>query len=108
MATQGDRHRIIHQCIDAWRDRGRIPTPSPSGGILDMLIIHLIEVTAIDGMPIDLVVEARASKRAPYKRFAVVFSEQRPGACFRPEPRRGAAAGHSRERQERRQVPCAA
>ena len=43
-----------------------------------MLIIHLIEATAIDGMPIDLVVEARASKRAPYKRFAVVFSEQRP------------------------------
>ena len=43
-----------------------------------MLIIHLIEATAIDGMPIDLVVEARASKRAPYNRFAVVFSEQRP------------------------------
>lgn len=43
-----------------------------------MLIIHLIEATAIDGIPIDLVVEARASKRAPYKRFAVVFSQQNP------------------------------
>jgi len=70
------------ECIDTWRDRGRIPTPTPSGGIMDMLIIHLIEATAIDGMPIDLVVEARASKRAPYKRFAVVFSDQRPAQDY--------------------------
>jgi hypothetical protein len=70
------------ECVDTWRDRRRIPTPSPGGGILDMMIIHLIEATAIDGMPIDLIVEARASKRAPYKRFAVVFSQERPAHVY--------------------------
>jgi hypothetical protein len=70
------------ECIDTWRERGRIPTPSPGGGILDMLIIHLIEATAIDGIAVDLVVEARASKRAPPRRFAVVFSKEKPMAQY--------------------------
>ena len=65
-------------CNDTWRERGRIPTPTPSGGIMDMVITHLIEATAIDGVPIDLVVEARATKRAPPKRFAVVFRDEKP------------------------------
>lgn len=45
---------------------------------MDMLIVHLVEATAIDGIPVDLVVEARATKAAPVKRFALVFHEEQP------------------------------
>jgi hypothetical protein len=52
--------------------------PTKSGKIIDMLIVHLVEATAIDGIAIDLVVESRARKSGPLKRFAVVFSDKRP------------------------------
>jgi hypothetical protein len=45
---------------------------------MDMLIIHLIEATTVDGIPIELVIYARATHRAPPKHFAVVFAENKP------------------------------
>lgn len=45
---------------------------------MDLLIVHLTEATAIDGIPIDLVIDARATHSAHLKRFVVVFSEDRP------------------------------
>ena len=58
--------------------RRRIPVPTKCGKIMDMLIIHLVKATAIDGIPVDLVLEARANKRGPLKKFAVVFSKSKP------------------------------
>jgi hypothetical protein len=49
---------------------------------MEMQILHLIEATAVDDVPVDLVVEARAGKRGPVRRFAVVFADQRPERDF--------------------------
>ena len=68
----------MQQCVAAWRARGRVPGPTRSGKILDMQIVHMIEATAVDGVPVDLVVEARATKASPVKRFGVVFADDRP------------------------------
>lgn len=70
------------ECLSTWKSRRRIPVPTKTGKIMDMLIIHLIEATAIDGIPVDLVVEARASKRGPLKRFAVVFADKKPAEQY--------------------------
>ena len=66
------------ECLSTWKSRRRIPVPTKSGKIIDLLIVHLIEAAAIDGIPIDLVIDARATHRAPMKRFVVVFSNDRP------------------------------
>ena len=73
-----DQPRTKEQCIASWKSRQRIPVPTKSGKILDMLIVHLVEASAIDGVPIDLVIDARATHRAPIKRFAVVFADYKP------------------------------
>lgn len=66
------------ECLATWKSRGRIPVPTKSGTIMDILIVHLIEATAIDGIPVDLIIEARATHRAPLKKFAVVFASMQP------------------------------
>ena len=76
--TAHTQPRTKAEWLATWQSSNRIPVPTKSGNIMDMMIVHLIEATAIDGIPVDLVVEARASKRGPLKRFAVVFSEARP------------------------------
>ena len=65
-------------CIDTWRTRGRIPVPSKSGVILDLIIVRLYEVTSVDGLPLDLLIEARATHLSTIKRFGMVFSDSRP------------------------------
>ena len=70
------------ECLATWKTRRRIPVPTKVGNIMDMLIVHLIEATAIDGVPVDLVVDARATHRAPIKRFAVVFADKKPADSF--------------------------
>ena len=65
-------------CIDTWRSNERIPGPTRAGKILDMMIVRLYETTTVDGLALDLLVEARATKRAPLKRFGVLFSDKQP------------------------------
>lgn len=43
-----------------------------------MTIVLWAETTLVNGRAADLLVEARATKTAPVKQFAVVFSEVRP------------------------------
>ena len=69
-------------CLDTWRSRGRIPVPTKSGTILDMTITLWVDAVAVNGHPADLLLEARASKRAPVRKFAVVFSQRRPEADY--------------------------
>ena len=64
--------------LAAWKERGRIPVPTRNGNIMDLQIHLLIEATAVNGLHADAVIHARASKRAPVKTFAVVFSDQQP------------------------------
>ena len=70
LANAEKRYRAARKLL------GTVPTRN--GKIMDMLIVHLVEATAIDGIPVDLVVEARATKAAPVKRFALVFHEEQP------------------------------
>ena len=74
--------RTRSECLATWKSRGRIPVPTKSGKIMDMLIVHLIEATAIDSIPVDLIIEARATHRAPLKKFAVVFAGKRPAENY--------------------------
>ena len=64
--------------IDTWQARGRIPVPSKAGTILDVLIVHLYEAASVDGLALDLLVEARSMHRSPMKRFEVIFSDSKP------------------------------
>ncbi|MEH6637323.1 MAG: hypothetical protein V7700_17520 [Halioglobus sp.] len=64
--------------LDAWRTRGRISVPTRKGRILDLLVERIYETTAVDGLPLDLLVEARATHQAELKRFGVVFAEVKP------------------------------
>ena len=52
--------------------------PTRSHTIIDLSIVRFYETTHVDGLPLDLLIEARASKRAPLKRFGVLFAETRP------------------------------
>ncbi len=61
-----------------WKARRRILVPTRKGGLLDMQIKVLIEATAINGIAVDAVIHARASKRAPMRIFAVVLSDKLP------------------------------
>ena len=65
-------------CVDTWKDRGRIPVPTKSGTIMDLVIVNLYETTAVNDLYLDLLVEARATKRAPLKRFGVLFADTAP------------------------------
>ena len=64
--------------LATWKARGRIPVPTRKGNIMDLHIHLFIEATAINGFPVDAVIHAKASKRAPMKVFAVVFSDSQP------------------------------
>lgn len=66
-------------CLAQWQVGGTIPVLTRVGGILNMRLQRLYECTAVNGLPLDLLIEARASKRAPPKQFGVIFSEQHPG-----------------------------
>ena len=65
-------------CLKDWRVGGEIPVPTRKGGLLNMRLERLFECTAVNGFPLDLLIEARASKRAPTRRFGVIFSASRP------------------------------
>ncbi len=40
-------------CIDTWRNSGRIGVPGKSGGVIDLLIVSLYETTSVNGLPLD-------------------------------------------------------
>ncbi len=71
--------RSRQACLAEWQAGGKIPVPIRKGGVLNMRLERLFECTAVNGLPLDLLIEARASKRAPPKRFGVIFSAHRPG-----------------------------
>ena len=66
------------ECRATWKSRGRIPVPTRKGRIMDMAIERLYECSSVNGLPLDLLLDARASKRAPLKTFGVIFSDRQP------------------------------
>jgi len=64
--------------LATWLVRERIPVPARKGAIMALHIYLLIEATALNGLAVDAVLHARATKRAPTKSFCVVFRDKRP------------------------------
>ena len=64
--------------LDTWRKEGRISLPSRGESIVDVIIVSIYECTAVDGQPLDFLIEARTTLNDPIKRFGVVFSDRPP------------------------------
>jgi hypothetical protein len=56
----------------------RMPVPTAAGQILDLRIVTLYETTAINGLPLDLLIDAQKTKIDPVKQFGVIFSDSPP------------------------------
>jgi hypothetical protein len=74
------------EIIDTWRKRGRMPAPTAAGHIIDLQIVAIYETTAVNGQPLDLLVEAKKTNNAPVKQFGVIFSESPPDWSAYPMP----------------------
>jgi hypothetical protein len=66
------------QAVAVWRKRMRMPVPTAEGVIMDVRIIAIYETTSVNGLPLDLLIEARKSREHPVKRFGVIFGESPP------------------------------
>ena len=65
-------------CIDTWRNSGRIGVPSKKRGVIDLLIVSLYETTSVNGMPLDALIEAQVAINVPTKQFGVLFGDTPP------------------------------
>ena len=52
--------------------------PTAAGTITDVLIVRLFETTAVNGLPLDALIEGQVAINAPIKRFGVVFGSAPP------------------------------
>lgn len=66
------------ETLKIWRQRMRLPVPTAAGHILDLRIVTIYETTAINGLPLDLLIDAQKTKNDPVKQFGVIFSESPP------------------------------
>lgn len=66
--------------IDTWCSRGRMAVPTGTGGLIDVQILTFAETTLIDGQEAHLLIEARATRGAPVKRFGVAFTSYEPSS----------------------------
>jgi hypothetical protein len=66
------------ETLEVWRRRMRMPVPTSAGDILDVRIINIYETTTINGLPLDLLIDAQKTKSDPVKQFGVIFSESPP------------------------------
>jgi hypothetical protein len=66
------------EAVAVWRKRMRMPVPTAEGVIMDVRIINIYETKTVNGLPLDLLIEARRNSDDPVKRFGVIFSESPP------------------------------
>jgi hypothetical protein len=66
------------ETLEAWRKRMRMPVPTAEGHISDLRILAIYETTSVNGMPLDLLIDAQKSDSDPVKQFGVIFSENPP------------------------------
>jgi hypothetical protein len=66
------------EAVAVWRNRMRMPVPTAEGVIMDVRIITIYETTSVNGLPLDLLIEARKSSGDRVKWFGVIFSESPP------------------------------
>ncbi|MEM6582938.1 MAG: hypothetical protein AAF699_16780 [Pseudomonadota bacterium] len=66
------------RCIARWLSERSIDIPSKNGRTMQMQILRLYECRSVNGLPLDVLVAGRASKRAPTRKFGVIFSQSKP------------------------------
>ena len=66
------------ETLKVWRSRMRMPVPTAAGLILDLRIVSIYETTSVNGLPLDLLIDAQKTKNDPVKQFGVIFSESPP------------------------------
>ena len=66
------------ETMRVWRQRMRMPVPTAAGHILDLRIVTIYETTSVNGLPLDLLIDAQKTRNDPVKRFGVIFSESPP------------------------------
>ena len=80
MTVTAEHHNPIGKAdsVDTWRKRRRMAVPTAAGNIVDLHIVTMYETTSVNGQPLDLLIEAQATKNDPAKQFGVIFSETSP------------------------------
>ena len=66
------------ETLKVWRSRMRMPVPTAAGHILDLRILTIYETTPINGLPLDLLIDAQKTQNDPVKQFGVIFRESPP------------------------------
>jgi hypothetical protein len=66
------------ETLEVWRRRMRMPVPTAAGHIVDLRILAIYETSAVNGQPLDLLIDAQKTKNDPVKQFGVIFSEKPP------------------------------
>lgn len=66
------------QTLATWRKRMRMPVPTSEGHIIDLQIVAIYETSKVNGLPLDVLIEARKTRADPIKRFGVVFNDRPP------------------------------
>jgi len=55
-----------------------MPVPTAEGYISDLRIVAIYETTSVNGLPLNLLIDAQKSKSDPVKQFGVIFSQNPP------------------------------
>ena len=66
------------EAVAVWRKRMRMPVPTVEVVLMDVRMIAIYETTSVNGLPLNLLIEARKSASDPVKHFGVIFSESPP------------------------------
>ncbi len=66
------------ESLATWRKRMRMPVPTSKEMIIDLVIVAIYETTAVNGQPLDFLIEAQTTKDDPVKQFGVIFSKNPP------------------------------
>ena len=66
------------QTLATWRKRMRMPVPTGEGRIVDLQILAIYETSKVNGLPLDLLIDAQKTRHDPVKQFGVIFSDTPP------------------------------
>ncbi|MEO0438223.1 MAG: hypothetical protein AAF098_15090 [Pseudomonadota bacterium] len=64
--------------IDTHKDRGRISVPSKNHPVLEIIVFHWYDCSAIDGLPLDALIEGAPTRNEEAKRFGILWSDVKP------------------------------
>jgi hypothetical protein len=66
------------ETLEIWRRRMRMPVPTAEGYIVDLRIVAIYETSSVNGLPLDLLIDAQKTNNDPVKQFGVIFSASPP------------------------------